>query len=98
MARLTDVLLKNGPCDPRRVDMTVTPDADAVFIRPEPFECHDVYAVVDKFVEDGAVLVATGEYLHTSGPRKQVDAYRKALLRLGTGRAFKVKREKVSVH
>jgi len=87
------MLLKGGPCDPRRVTMTVTPDADAVFVRPEPFDCEDVYAVMDKFVDGDTVTAATGAYLYTRGPRRQVDAYRKALLRLGTGRAFALKRE-----
>lgn len=91
---MTKIRLLNGPCDPREIEMTVTVDADAVFVRPVPFDCQDVYAVTDKFIEDNQVTVATGEYLHTIGARKQTDAYRRQLARISSARAFLVKREK----
>ncbi len=91
---MTTIRLLNGPCDPRELQMLVSVDADAVYVRPVPFDCHDVYLVIDKFVEDNQVTVATGEYLHTTGTRRQLDAYRQQLARIGAGRAFKVKREK----
>lgn len=89
---MTKIQLKNGPCDPREVEMSVTPDADAVFVRQMPFDVRDVYLVVDKFVEDGSVVIAVGEYSHTEGTRTQVNAYRQALTRIGAGRAFAIKR------
>jgi hypothetical protein len=89
---MADVLLLKGPCDPRRADMVVTVDATEVSIRPEPFDWHDVYRVVDRRVDGDTVAEATGEYLHTVGSRSQIEAYRKALERLGTGQTFKVKR------
>lgn len=92
---MTAMKLLNGPCDPRAIDMVVTADAKLVSIRPMPFECHDVYTVTDRFVEDGKVIAATGEYLYTDGARKHLDAYRRALVRLGTSRAFRVKKAKV---
>jgi hypothetical protein len=88
---MADVLLLKGPCDPRRVSMIVTVDATEVSVRPLPFECHDVYGVVDRRVEGETVIEATAEYLHTDGPRMQIRAYRNAVARLGD-RAFKVKR------
>lgn len=90
---MTKIKLLNGPCDPRDVEMSVTTDADAVFVRQMPFEVQDVYLVIDKFVEDGAVVLATGEYSHTTGTRQQLNAYRKALARIGAGRAFAMKRK-----
>lgn len=90
---MAEVLLKGGPCDPRTITMSVTVDAQHVSIRPMPFDCHDVYAITDRFVEHDQVTHATGEYLYTSGPRVQREKYRKTLLRLGTGRAFAVKTE-----
>lgn len=87
--------LVNGPCDPREIDMHVSADADAVFVRPIPFDVQDVYAVTDRFMDNTHVTVATGEYLHTTGTRKNIDAYRQQLGRLGMWRAFKVKRERV---
>lgn len=92
---MTAMKLLNGPCDPRAVDMLVTAEAETVSIRPIPFECRDIYKVVDRFVDDGTVTAATGTYWYTEGPRKQIDAYRRALARLGTSRAFAVKRTKV---
>jgi hypothetical protein len=90
---MADVLLLKGPCDPRRVTMTmtVTVNATEVYIRPRPFDCHDVYRVVDRRVEDNTVMEATGEYQHTVGPRLQIRDYRNMIARLGA-RAFKVKR------
>lgn len=89
--------LLNGPCDPRDVDMKVSVDAVLVLVRPMPFELDDEYVVTDRFEEQGELTYATGEYQRTIGPRKQIDAYRKALGRLGAGRAFRVKREKKAV-
>ena len=90
---MADVLLKGGACDPRRVEMTVTTDAAEVFVRPTPFECHDVYAVSEKILDaDGTVSEATGEYRHTTGPRSQVELYRRKMAAFRTGRAFVVKR------
>ncbi len=86
--------LLNGPCDPRDVEMPVTVDAETIGVRPMPFEVSDIYVVTDRFIEQGEMLVGTAEYQRTLGPRKQIDAYRKALGRLGAGRAFRVKREK----
>lgn len=91
---MTKVLLKGGPCDPRNVEMVVTLDAETIGIRPMPFTCYDVYAVTERFNDFGELTHATGQYLYTDGPRKQVDDYRRAVLRLGTGRAFAVKRKK----
>lgn len=91
---MTKVLLKNGPCDPRDIEMNVTDDATLVRVRPLPFGVQDVYAVVDRFVDDETLTHATGEYLYTEGPRPQVDAYRKKLVSIGTGRAFLVKRKR----
>lgn len=88
---MTKVLLRNGPCDPREVEMNVTNDATAVRVRPMPFTCYDVYAVVDRFIDDGVVTHATGEYMYTSEPRSQRDAYRRRLLQFGTGSVFKMK-------
>ena len=90
---MATVLLRNGPCDPRTVEMIVTPDADALTIRPVPFACQDVYAVVDRFTEHDEVTHATGEYLYTLGARQDRDRYRRALGRIGAGRAFLVKTE-----
>jgi hypothetical protein len=89
---MTDVLLLNGPCDPRRVTMVVTTDATEIHVRPEPFGCHDVYILVDRRTARDMVTEATAEYLHTVGPQPQIHAYRKRIARFGTGRAFKVKR------
>lgn len=90
---MADVLLKGGPCDPRRIQVTVTADAAEVFVRPMPFECHDVYAVTEKIVPaDGTVREATGEYRYTTGPRSQIELYRRKIAAFGTGRAFVVKR------
>lgn len=72
--------------------MKVSIDAETVSIRPVPFDLEDEYVITERFVDDGDILVATAEYCRTLGPRKQVDAYRKALGRIGAGRAFKVKR------
>lgn len=90
----TKVRLLNGPCDPRDVEMNVTTDAEALRVRPAPFQVYDVYAVVDRFIDHDALTHATGEYLYTEGARPQVDAYRKKLVQLGTGRAFLVKRKR----
>lgn len=87
----TSVKLLNGPCDPRVVAMPVAVDAQALWVRPMPFQVHDVYAVTDTFIEHEQVTHATGEYLYSEGPRPQLNAYRKALTRIGAGRAFKVK-------
>lgn len=87
--------LVNGPCDPRAIEMVVTADAETVAIRPMPFECRDVYKVTDRFIEDGTVTAATGTYWYTEGPRRAIDQYRRTLARLGTSRAFAVKRTKV---
>lgn len=84
--------LLNGPCDPRDIEMKVSVDAKTITVRPMPFELADEYVVTERFVDNGEVLAATAEYQRTIGARKQVDAYRKALGRLGAGRAFKVKR------
>lgn len=92
---MTAMKLLNGPCDPRAIDMVVTADAASVGIRPMPYTCYDVYRVTDRFVDDGDVIAATGEYLYTDGPRLQIDMYRKTLARLGTSRAFRVKRGKL---
>jgi hypothetical protein len=88
---MADVLLLKGPCDPRRVSMVVSVGATEVSVRPLPFDCHDVYRVVDRRVDGGTVTEATGEYRHTAGPRTQIQAYRRAVARLGN-RAFRVKR------
>ena len=92
---MAKVRLLNGPCDPREVEMPVAVDADAVLVRPVPFHCSDVYAVMDRFIDNDIVYVATCEYLHTDGARRQTDAYRKALLKIGAGRAFRLKRQHV---
>lgn len=90
--QLTKMRLLNGPCDPRDVEMKVSLDAKTVTVRPMPFDLQDEYVITERFVDNGEVLAATAEYQRTLGPRKQTDAYRKALGRLGAGRAFKVKR------
>lgn len=89
---MSQVRLVNGPCDPRWVEMSVTVDAETVSVRPMPFNCHDVYAVTDRLSENGTVTAATADYLFTDGARKDVDAYRRALVKLGTRRAFMLKR------
>lgn len=98
MPTLTKIRLLGGPCDPRHLEMVVTVDAVSVGIRPMPFDCIDVYVVTDRFVDDGVVLIATGEYAYTTGTRPQRDKYRRALTRLGTGRAFMIKPERRDAH
>ncbi len=95
---MTTMRLLGGPCDPRDVTMTVTADAAHVSIRPMPFACQDVYAITSRSMDDesGSVELADGQYLYTDGPRRDVDAYRRTLLRLGTGRAFLLKRKRAA--
>ena len=89
---MASVRLLNGPCDPRDVEMSVSPDAEQVYIRPMPFPCEDVYAITDTFREGDVLSHATGTYQYTTGTRASLDQYRRALARLGTGRAFAMKR------
>lgn len=96
--QLTKLRLLNGPCDPREVEVAVAVDASVVHIRPMPFGCVDIYVISDRFIDGGELLVATGEYLYTDGPRGQRDAYRKALVRVGAGRAFRIKKDTSHVH
>lgn len=88
---MSKVRLLNGPCDPRDVEMPVSLDAQSLSVRPMPFDVHDVYVVTDTFIEHEAVAHATGEYVYTEGKRPQLNAYRTALVKIGAGRAFKVK-------
>ena len=74
--------------------MSVTTDAQFVFVRPMPFDCHDVYRVTDRFIDQEIVTHATGEYVYTDGARPERERYRKQLIRIGAGRGFKVKSEK----
>lgn len=91
---MTKVRLLKGPCDPRDVEMLVSDDAESLSVRPMPFDVYDVYVLTERFREGTAILVATAEYTHTTGSRPQLDAYRRALAKLGTGRAFALKRPK----
>lgn len=89
---MTKVKLLNGPCDPRDVEMLVSLDAQTLSVRPMPFLIDDIYVVTDRFVDGETLSHVTAEYLHTVGPRPQVEKYRKEIARVGSGRAFRVKR------
>jgi hypothetical protein len=96
VARVTKMKLLKGPCDPRAIEMVVTADAQTVSVRPMPYDCHDIYTVTDRFLDAGEVVAATGEHQYTAGSRKQIEQYRRSLCRLGTTRAFRVKRAPVT--